>query len=152
MKNGDRAPSFSLPDQNGTAVTLESLLGQGPVVFFFYPKDETPGCTAEACAFRDATGDFVAAGAKILGVSSDSVASHKRFADKHGFTYPLLADVGGKLREAWGIKKAFFGLADSRTTVVLDKDGVVHHQYEAMLQSNAHVEQALKTVRTLAGR
>jgi peroxiredoxin Q/BCP len=152
MKIGDRLPSFSLPDQHGASVTLESLLGQGPVVFFFYPKDETPGCTAEACAFRDATGDFVAAGAKILGVSSDDVASHKRFADKYGFTYPLLADVGGKLREAWGIKKAFFGLADSRVTVVVDKDGVVRHQYEAMLQSSRHVDEALATVRSLAAR
>jgi peroxiredoxin Q/BCP len=152
MKLGDRAPSFSLSDQHGSAVTLDGLLGKGPVVFFFYPKDETPVCTAEACAFRDATGDFVAAGAAIVGVSSDDVASHKRFAGKHGLTYPLLADVGGKLREAWGIKKALFGLTDSRVTVVVDKDGVVRHQYEAMLQSNGHVEAALKTVRALAGR
>jgi len=152
MKTGERASPFSLPDQHGGTVTLDSLLGQGPVVFFFYPKDETPGCTAEACAFRDATGDFVAAGARILGVSSDSVASHKRFADKHGFSYPLLADEGGELREAWGIKKAFFGLADARVTVVLDKDGVVRHQYEAMLQSNRHVDEALATVRSLAVR
>ena len=152
MKTGDRAPSFSIPNQHGVAVSLDELLGKGPVVFFFYPKDETAVCTAEACAFRDATADFVAAGATIVGVSSDDVASHKRFADKHRLSYPLLADVGGKLREAWGIKKALFGLADSRVTVVLDKDGVVRHEYEALLQANAHVEAALKTVRALAGR
>jgi peroxiredoxin Q/BCP len=152
MHTGDRVSSFTLPDQHGAQVTLEALLGKGPVVFFFYPRDETLVCTAEACAFRDATADFVAAGASIVGVSSDDVASHKRFADKHGLNYPLLADVGGKLREAWGIKKALFGLSDSRVTVVVDKDGVVRHQYEAMLQSNGHVESALKTVRSLAGR
>jgi peroxiredoxin Q/BCP len=152
MNIGDRAPSFSLFDQTGASVTLESLLGQGPLVFFFYPKDGTLGCTAEACAFRDASGDFAASGARIFGVSSDDVASHKRFADQHGFRYPLLADVGGKLREAWGIKKAFFGLSDGRVTVVLDAAGVVRHQYEALMQSNRHVEEALSTVRSLATR
>jgi peroxiredoxin Q/BCP len=152
MDNGDRAPSFTLPNQHGVTFSLDEMLGKGPIVFFFYPKDETAVCTAEACAFRDATADFVAAGASIVGISSDDVASHKRFADKHGLSYPLLADVGGKLREAWGIKKAFFGLSDSRVTVVLDKDGIVRHQYEAMLQANGHVEAALKTVRALAGR
>jgi peroxiredoxin Q/BCP len=150
MNPGERAPDFSLPDQDNNVVTLGSLLGRGPVVFFFYPKDETPGCTAEACSFRDATGEFLQAGATVLGVSSDSVASHKRFATKHALPYRLLADEGGRLREAWGIKRAFFGLADGRVTVVLDKDGVVRHSFEALLNATAHVKEALTTVRTLA--
>jgi peroxiredoxin Q/BCP len=150
MHIGDRLTDFSLPNQDGVVVTLAQLLGKGPLVFFFYPKDDTPVCTAEACAFRDASGDFLAAGAVVFGVSSDDVASHKRFADKHGLKFPLLSDVGGRLREAWGIKRGFFGLAEGRVTVVVDAQGVLRHSHEAMLQANAHVEAALKVVRTLA--
>jgi peroxiredoxin Q/BCP len=149
MNIGGRAPDFSLPDQDNAVVTLSTLLGRGPLVFFFYPKDETPGCTAEACSFRDATGDFLAAGATVFGVSSDSVASHKRFATKHNLPYRLLADEGGRLREAWGIKRAFFGLADGRVTIVLDENGVVRHSFSAMLNATAHVNEALRTVRSL---
>ena len=149
MKVGDKVPSFELPDQDGNVFKLDEALGKGPLVFFFYPKDETPVCTAEACSFRDANDDFVAAGAAVFGVSSDDVASHKRFAQKHKLNYRLLADVGGKVREKLGVPRAFFGLNDGRVTYVVDKDGVVRLVHEAALQAQNHVDQAIAVIKSL---
>lgn len=149
MKVGDRVPSFELPDQDGKTVRLDDVLGKGPIVFFFYPKDETPVCTAEACAFRDAYADFVQAGAIVVGISSDDAASHKKFAGKHRLPYPLLADVGGVVRKAFGVPRALFGLQDGRVTYIADKDGVVRHVHEAMLQAQRHVDEAMAVVKKL---
>ncbi len=150
MDIGDRAPFFSLPDQNGVPFSLEGALGKGPLVVFFYPKDETAVCTAEACSFRDATPEFAAAGATILGISSDDVASHKRFAEHHQLPYRLLADVGGKVRAAYGLKRALLGLSDARVTFVIDSAGVIRHRYEATLLVQGHITKALATIRELA--
>jgi peroxiredoxin Q/BCP len=150
MDIGDRAPLFSLPDQDGVVFSLEAALGKGPIVVFFYPKDETAGCTAEACSFRDATPEFAAAGATILGISSDDVASHKRFAEHHHLPYRLLADVGGKVRAAFGLKRALFGLSDARVTFVLDPAGIIRHRYEATIMVHGHITNALATIRQLA--
>lgn len=147
---GDRVPSFTLPDQDGKAFRLEDALAKGPLVLFFYPKDGTPGCTAEACSFRDATRDFQDAGAVIAGVSSDSVASHRKFADEHALSYPLLADEGGALRKKLGVPRSMFGLFDGRVTYVIDQDGILRHRFEAMLAAGKHVDEALATVRALA--
>ncbi len=149
MKVGDKVPSFSLQDQNGQVFKLDEELNRGPLVFFFYPKDETPVCTAEACSFRDANDDFVKAGAAVFGVSSDDVASHKKFADKHKLNYRLLADVGGKVREQLGVPRSFFGLKDGRVTYVVDKSGVVRMAHEAALQAQNHVDQAISIIRSL---
>ncbi|MDP2341083.1 MAG: peroxiredoxin [Deltaproteobacteria bacterium] len=149
MKVGDRVPSFELPDQDGKAFKLDDELGKGPLVFFFYPRDETPVCTAEACSFRDANDDFVQAGANVFGISSDSVSSHKRFADKHRLTYRLLADVGGAVREQLDVPRAFFGLKDGRVTYVVDKGGVVRMVHEAALSAQAHVDEALAIIKSL---
>lgn len=150
MKIGDKVPSFELPDQDGQVVKLDDALGKGPVVLFFYPRDETPVCTAEACSFRDANDDFVKAGAMVFGISSDDVASHKRFADKHRLNYRLLADVGGKVRERLGVPRAFFGLKDGRVTYVVDKAGVVRMVHEAALQAQAHVDEAIAVIKSLS--
>ena len=149
LKVGDKVASFELPDQDGKLFRLDDALGQGPLVLFFYPKDETPVCTAEACSFRDANVDFVNAGATVVGISSDDVDSHKRFADKHKLNYRLLADVGGKVRAALGVPRAFFGLSDGRVTYVVDKGGVVRLAHEATLQAQVHVDQAIAVIQKL---
>src|ERR1700677_3306428 len=126
---GKRAPDFSLLDQNGTKVTLSKLKGS-PVVLYFYPKDDTPGCTKEACDFRDAFADYKKAGAVILGVSPDNGASHAKFAKKFDLPFPLLADHEKKVCEAYGVwkEKSMYGkkyMGVERTTLVIDKKGVV---------------------------
>ncbi len=150
MKVGQRVPSFELLDQNGQAFKLDDALGQGALVLFFYPKDETPVCTAEACSFRDANDDFVKAGATVFGISSDDVASHKRFADRHRLNYRLLADVGGKVRERLSVPRSFLGLKDGRVTYVVDKGGVVRLVHEAALSAQAHVDEAIQMIRSLS--
>ncbi len=147
---GERVPSFSLPDQDGNVFNLDEALGKGPLVFFFYPKDETPGCTIEACSFRDNNGALVEAGANVFGISSDSVASHKRFVDKHSLNYRLLADEQGKVRDAFGVPRGMFGLAPGRVTYVVDDKGILRHRFEASLRVTKHVDEALETVRKLA--
>jgi peroxiredoxin Q/BCP len=152
MRVGDRVPLFELQDHTGALVRLSDELGKGPVVLFFYPKDETAVCTAEACAFRDANDDFVAAGAVVFGISSDDVASHKRFAAKHTLTYRLLADVGGVVRKRLEVPRGMLGLSDGRVTYVLDNTGVVVHMHQATLAAQAHVDEAMAVVKRLAAR
>lgn len=149
LRVGDRAPSFTLPDQDGKPFRLEDALAKGPLVLFFYPKDDSPGCTVEACSFRDASGEFLQAGAVVAGVSSDSSASHRRFADKHRLPYTLLADEGGKLRRQLGVPKSMLGLVEGRVTYVIDQSGVVRHRFDSAVRMNKHVEEALATVRAL---
>lgn len=147
---GDRVPSFELPDQTGKTVRLAELLGKGPLVFFFYPADETPVCTKEACSFRDAHADLERAGATVFGISGDSVASHASFAKNHRLQYGLLADVGDRVRnEVFGVPRGLLGLRPGRATYVVDRDGVVRHKYAASLQAQAHVDEAIATVKKL---
>lgn len=146
---GDKVPSFTLPDQDGKPFNAADALAKGPLVLFFYPKDESPGCTVEACSFRDASGDFLEAGATVVGVSSDSSASHRKFADKHKLPYPLLADEGGALRKQFGAPRSMLGLVEGRTTYVIDASGVIRHKFDAMFRVNKHIEEALTTVRAL---
>lgn len=147
---GDRVPPFELPDQKGQVVRFAELLGKGPIVLFFYPKDETPVCTREACSFRDAHEDLQKAGAAVFGISGDSVESHKRFADKHRLQYGLLSDVGDRVRnEIFGVKRGLLGLSPGRATYVIDREGVVRHKYQAHLEAQAHVDEAIATVQKL---
>jgi thioredoxin-dependent peroxiredoxin len=149
LKVGDKAPDFSLPSASGETVTLASLRGK-PAVIYFYPKDDTPGCTVEACTFRDMSEDFERAGARVLGVSSDSVASHGRFAAKHKLPMTLLSDEGGKLRALFGVKKTL-GILPGRATFVLDQDGVVRLVFASQLEVRRHANEALAMLRSLAG-
>jgi thioredoxin-dependent peroxiredoxin len=128
---GKPAPTFSALDQQGKKVTLASLKGS-PVVLYFYPKDDTSGCTKEACAFRDAFAEYEQAGARIIGVSPDSVESHVKFIGKHSLPFTLLADTEKKLAEAYGVwkEKSMYGrkyMGVERTTFVIDGKGVVRH-------------------------
>jgi peroxiredoxin Q/BCP len=148
---GDRAPDFTLPSSNGDAVTLSKLYADKNVVVFFYPKDDTPGCTVEACSFRDRYDTFVEAGAAVVGISSDSKDSHERFASKHKLPMTLLSDEGGKVRALFGVKPTL-GLFPGRATFVIDREGVVRHVFVSQLRAGAHVEEALSVVRQLTSR
>ncbi len=142
---GDRAPDFALEDADGTTVRLADLRGK-PVVLYFYPKDDTPGCTKEACTFRDQYQDFQDAGARVLGVSSDSSASHRRFAARHRLPFTLLSDRGGKVRRLYGVP-ATFGLLPGRVTFVIDPEGMVRHSFNSQLDATRHVREALAALR-----
>ncbi len=146
---GDRAPQFTLPDATGKTVSLSELEGKGPIVVLFNPKDDTPGCTVEACSFRDRFDAFVQAGAAVVGISSDPPDSHGRFAQKHGLPMTLLSDVDGKVRAAWGVK-ATLGLFPGRATFVLDRGGIVKHVFVSQLRAGAHVTESLAVVKGLA--
>lgn len=145
---GDKAPGFELVESAGTPIKLEDLLTKGPVVVFFYPKDDSPGCTREACSFRDSYDAFQDAGASVIGISSDSEASHRKFRDKHGFPFLLLSDPGGRVRKAFGVPKTL-GILDGRSTYVIDKSGVVRFVFHSQIQVNKHVGEAIAAVRSL---
>ena len=145
---GDRAPDFELPSQSGDTVRLRDLIGEKALVLFFYPKDDSPGCTAQACSFRDGYEDFAEAGAEVVGVSSDSAESHGRFAAKNSLPFVLLSDRGGEVRKLYGVR-ATLGILPGRVTYVIDKEGVVRHVFSSQFGATRHVEEALGVVRGL---
>jgi len=150
LKVGDRAPDFRLPALRGGEIALSDFLGKKNVVLFFYPKDETPGCTVEACTFRDAYEDFRDAGAEVIGISSDSVESHEAFAAHHHLPMQLLADAGGRVRAAFGVK-ASLGLFDGRETFLIDKQGIIRHVFRSQIRVKQHVEESLAVLSRLGG-
>jgi peroxiredoxin Q/BCP len=141
---GKPAPDFTLQDQNGTEVTLSSLRGQWTIVYF-YPKDDTPGCTAESCSFRDSYEAFTDVGARVVGISSDSVASHKAFAEKYNLPFTLLADTGGSVRKEWGVGRTL-GLIPGRVTYVIDPEGVVKRRFSSQFSPKKHIDEALAVI------
>lgn len=145
---GDQAPDFALPSQDGSTVKLSDYRGKKHVVLYFYPKDETAGCTAEACSFRDNYEDFTDAGAEVIGVSSDSEKSHKSFAQHHRLPFKLLSDRGGKLRDAYGVKNTL-GILPGRVTFLIDKSGVVRHVFSSQLSPLKHVSETLEILKKL---
>jgi peroxiredoxin Q/BCP len=148
IKAGDKAPDFTLPSQTGEPVRLYDRLGERVVVLYFYPKDDTRGCTAEACGFRDSYEAFADAGAEVIGVSSDSVGKHASFAGKHELPFTLLSDQGGRVRKSYGVP-ATLGVLPGRVTYVIDRDGTVRHTFNSMTNIGQHISDALKTVREL---
>jgi peroxiredoxin Q/BCP len=139
------APDFELSDQQGKPVRLSQYRGKSPVVIYFYPKDDTTGCTIEACKFRDDFPRFEATGAEILGISDDSSESHGKFATKYGLPFTLLSDHGGRVRKLYGVKKTF-GVIPGRVTFVIDKEGVVQHVFSSQSNPARHVEEALRSL------
>jgi peroxiredoxin Q/BCP len=145
---GDQAPDFTLPTQSGTEVTLSEFRDKKTVVLFFYPKDETAGCTAEVCSFRDNYEVFTEAGAEVIGISSDSVSSHERFAGRYALPFTLVSDEGGEVRKRYGVPSKL-GILPGRVTYVIDRSGVVRHVFNSMVNINGHVKGALKIVQEL---
>ncbi len=148
VKVGDRAPDFTLPSLTGEPVSLASFLGKKDIVLFFYPKDNTPGCTAEACSFRDSYEVFREAGAEVIGISSDSEKSHQQFAAQHHLPFILLSDLGGVVRKHYSVP-ATFGLLPGRVTYIIDKQGIVRHIFSSQFAPQKHVVEALKVLETL---
>jgi peroxiredoxin Q/BCP len=146
---GDQAPDFELPDRSGKTVRLADFRGRKSVVLYFYPKDDTPGCTKESCAFRDSYEAFTDAGAEVIGVSSDSPESHEKFAAKYKLPFTLLSDRGGAVRKRYGVP-ATLGLLPGRVTYVIDPQGVVRHVFNSQLQATQHIPEALSALEQMA--
>lgn len=152
LEIGQPAPDFTLDDQHGNPVSLSELRGK-PVVLYFYPKDDTPGCTKEACAFRDARADYEAAGAHVVGVSPDTVASHKKFVDKYELPFTLVADTDHQLCEQYGVwkEKNMYGkksMGVERTTFIIDAAGNLAKVFPRV-KVDGHSEAVLETIRSL---
>lgn len=145
---GDHAPDFALPNASGETVRLSDFLGKRNVVLYFYPKDETRGCTAEACSFRDNYEVFKEAGAEVIGVSSDSEKSHQSFAAHHRLPFILLSDRSGALRKLYGVQTTM-GVIPGRVTYVIDKQGIVRHVFVSMSNIGGHINGALEALRAL---
>ncbi|KAG7025109.1 Peroxiredoxin Q, chloroplastic, partial [Cucurbita argyrosperma subsp. argyrosperma] len=173
VSKGQAPPAFNLKDQDGRNVSLSKFKGK-PVVVYFYPADETPGCTKQACAFRDSyekfkkagaqdgsltfraeqnTRDsyekFKKAGAQVVGISGDDSSSHKAFAKKYRLPFTLLSDEGNKVRKEWGVPSDLFGALPGRQTYVLDKNGIVQLVYNNQFQPEKHIDETLKLLQTL---
>jgi peroxiredoxin Q/BCP len=150
VRQGSTIPHFALPDQNGKLFDISSVLGKKNLVIYFYPKDDSPGCTKEACSFRDQFEVFRKADAEIIGISSDDVESHKKFAEKYHLTYTLLSDQGGQVRKLFGVPSDLLGLLPGRVTYVVDKQGIVVHTFDSQMQAEKHIEESLAALKKLA--
>lgn len=147
IKEGMKAPVFSAQDQEGRTVRLQDFAGKSSVVLYFYPKDDTPGCTKEACSLRDGSADLKAAGAVVLGVSADDVASHKTFAAKFNLPFSLLADPERKIIDAYGVRMPVIGVA-KRVTFLIDRGGIIRKVFTDV-QTAAHDRQVLEALKAL---
>ncbi|HVN27944.1 MAG TPA: thioredoxin-dependent thiol peroxidase [Candidatus Binataceae bacterium] len=150
---GHKAPLFELPDQTETKVSLKDLLGKKNLILYFYPKDMTPGCTTEACSFRDNFDAIKRLGAQVVGISGDSPASHQKFIDKHALNFPLLADVGNEVGKRYGVykKKSLYGrefMGYERTTMVIDKAGVIRRVFPKV-KVNGHTAEVIAALKDL---
>ena len=148
VKVGDKAPDFTLPSQLGDNVTLSEYFGKKNGVLYFYPKDESPGCTREACTFRDSYEELTSLGAEVIGVSSQGVESHVSFVTHHGLPFILLSDAGNKVRQLYGVPSTM-GIVPGRVTYIIDKKGVVRRIFSSQTQAEKHVEEAIKTLKEL---
>ncbi|OBI84310.1 peroxiredoxin [Mycobacterium sp. E740] len=149
MKQGDRVAEFELPDQTGKMRSLSELLSDGPIVLFFYPAAMTPGCTKEACHFRDLAAEFAAVGASRVGISTDAVDKQAKFADKERFDYPLLSDADGTVATQFGVKRGLLGkfMPVKRTTFVIDTDHTVLAVIASEISMDSHADKALEVLR-----
>lgn len=145
---GDQAPDFSAETHDGRTISLAEFRGKHVVVLYFYPKDGTRMCTAEACSFRDSFEDFSQAGAVVIGVSADTLERHRTFAARERLPFTLLSDTDGKLRKAFGVPSILW-MVPGRVTFVIDKRGVVRHVFNSLFTSDKHVQEALAVVKQL---
>ena len=144
---GDKLPTFSLQDQDGRTFTSTDYIGKKAMVIYFYPKDDTSGCTKEACKFRDNYENFTNLEVEIVGISGDNVASHKNFADKYNLPFTLLADTNNEVRKLFGVPSNLFGAIPGRVTYVVNKEGFVIQIYNSMIKAENHIDVALKALK-----
>ena len=145
IKVGDKIPAFSLKNQDDQLVNIEQFIGK-PFVVYFYPKDDTPGCTIEACSFRDTYEDFKDVGAEVIGISADSPASHRQFADKHRLPFVLLSDEDKEVQKLFGVPRGMFGLLPGRVTYIFDAAGKVKHIFSSSINMKAHVKESISSL------
>jgi peroxiredoxin Q/BCP len=151
LRVGDPAPEFSLPSASGETVRLSDFRGRSEVVLFFYPKDNSPACTAEACSFRDSYEVFREAGAEVIGVSNDSAGSHEKFARRYRLPFLLLSDTDGAVRDRYGVPRTL-GVFPGRTTFLIDREGIIRHVFTSQFNPFKHATEALGVLSTLRGR
>jgi len=149
LEVGDKIPNFSAKDSYGNDFESNSIIGKKPLVLYFYPKDNTPGCTAQACSFRDQYEDFKDLGAEVVGISSDSESSHQKFTKQYNLPFLLLSDCDKKLRTLFGVKKNLFRILPGRVTYVIDKNGIIQLIFDSLVSTN-HIPKALNIIKKLA--
>ena len=153
---GDRAPDFSGTTSDGKRVGLADFRGRKPLVLYFYPKDNTPTCTKEACSFRDHAGEIAAAGGEVIGVSNDGPEAHKKFIADHRLNFPLLSDTDGSIAKAFGVARlgGFLSgwIPPRRVTFVIDRDGVVRRVIESEFSAQKHIDGAIEALKALGAR
>ena len=148
LKIGDKIPNFTAKDANGNDFDSKNSVGKKPLLIYFYPKDNTPGCTTQACSFRDQYEDFKDLGAEVIGISSDTVASHLKFSNQYKLPFILLSDSDKKIRKLFGVPSGMLGLLPGRVTYVTDKDGIIQMIFDSML-AGKHIPKALKEIKKL---
>ena len=148
LQLGDKIPNFLAKDNNGNDFDSTSIVGKKPVVIYFYPKDNTPGCTAQACSFRDQYEDFKDLGTEVIGISSDTIASHGKFVQQYKLPFILLSDNDKKIRKLFGVKPNLFGLIPGRVTYVVDKNGIIQLIFDSINATN-HIPKALGTIKKM---
>ncbi|MEX1191127.1 MAG: peroxiredoxin [Brumimicrobium sp.] len=149
IKKGDKCPQFELKNQSGEMFDISTLLGKKMFILYFYPKDDSPGCTKQACSFRDAYEDFLEIGAEVIGISSDDEDDHKSFAKKHNLPFILLADTKKEVRKKFGVPTNLLGLIPGRVTYIIDQNGVVQGVFNSQLNFDKHVTEAIKILKEL---
>ena len=149
LKVGDPIPDLSLNDQDGNLINLHAYKGKHPLVVYFYPKDDTPECTKEACEFRNEHDQFEQYNAKVFGISGDSEKSHQRFIARHSLNFSLLSDRHRKAEKAFGVPRSLFGLLPGRVTFIIDKQGVIQHTLNSQLDARRHTYESLKVLKRL---
>lgn len=149
LQIGDNCPIFSLENQDGKTINIANFIGQKILVIYFYPKDDTSGCTKEACSFRDSHEAFKDLGCEVFGISSDSVSSHLKFAKKNRLTFNLLADIKQDVRNSFGVPRSLFGLISGRVTYIIDLKGEIRGIYNSMTDATGHITKALEMVKTI---
>lgn len=148
LKVGDKVPDFYLIDQNGQKILFSDLYTKKNIVLYFYPKDDTPGCTAQACEFRDSYEKFIDLGAEVVGISSDSENSHNSFRSKYALPFILASDNNGSIRKTFGVPSTFF-LIPGRVTYIIDKKGIILHIFNSQFNSKQHIPIALEVLNNL---
>jgi len=149
LKVGDNVPVFTLKDQNGSDFNVQDLIGEKPIVIFFYPKDFTPGCIKEVCSFRDQYEDFTDLGAAVIGISGDGQKSHEKFAKKYNLPFTLLSDSNKRVRKLFGVKSSLLGILPGRVTYVIDKEGIVQHIFENQFGAEQHITESLNILKEI---
>jgi len=144
---GDKIPVFSLKDQNGEVFDSSNYIGNTTMVIYFYPKDDTPGCTKEACKFRDSYEEFTDRNVKVIGISADDTQSHKDFAAKYNLPFTLLSDPDNKVRKLFGVKSNMFGMIPGRVTYIVNNKGIVQFMYDNMFNAEKHIDKALEALK-----